>query len=162
MRVSLLTVYSTDSYEQCLPYCVCTVTFYLRCHVSHGTVWLHMSLVYSITYSEQVSILCPKFILLFISCKSRKVKLTPIAPGYLDTTNNIQLAVATLLFACTKFKWVLAFGFSDYYLALSQLVSLVPRPSSLTGIVSHEEKVKYRMGGKEEEEEEKISERKAW
>ena len=39
--------------------------------------------------------------------------------------------------------------------------SLVPRPSSLTGIVSHEEKVKYRTGGKEEEEE-KIRERKAW
>ena len=31
--------------------------------------------------------------------------------------------------------------------------SLVPRPSSLTGIVSHEEKVKYHTGGKEEEEE---------
>ena len=36
--------------------------------------------------------------------------------------------------------------------------SLVP----LAGTVSHEEKVKYRTGGKEEEEEEKISERKAW
>ena len=41
--------------------------------------------------------------------------------------------------------------------------SLVPRPSSLTCIVSHEEKVKYPTGGKgEEEEEEEIRERKAW
>ena len=49
-----------------------------------------------------------------------------------------------------------------YFDQMHVCCSLVPRPSSLTGIVSHKEKGKHCMGGKEEEEEENIREKKAW